>query len=207
MKKPLSPKAHERRARFIEAAYAIFLEQGYERASMADIVRHSGGSLATLYRLFGNKEGLFIAMLESTASRYAGEFQSLIPDHTGDNLSRVLEGFGLKILEVSFDQDAIRMLRLAIGEGHKENGALGEIFYRHGVDPILQVLSQHLQRRHDAGELKVPDPALSAARFFHLVNEPHHFRMLITGKPPALNEQARRQIVCEATRLFIAAHQ
>lgn len=53
----------KRRLAFKEAAHALFLEQGYDRTTLADVVDRAGGSLATLYKLFGNKEGLLDAVV------------------------------------------------------------------------------------------------------------------------------------------------
>ncbi|RYD43145.1 MAG: TetR/AcrR family transcriptional regulator, partial [Sphingomonadales bacterium] len=52
----LSPR-ERRQSAILDAAESLFLEQGYERTSLAEIVKTSGGSLATLYELFGNKQG------------------------------------------------------------------------------------------------------------------------------------------------------
>ena len=41
--------ASARRHAFLLAAREVFLEQGYEEASVNDVVRRAGGSLATLY--------------------------------------------------------------------------------------------------------------------------------------------------------------
>ncbi|MBU1289240.1 MAG: TetR/AcrR family transcriptional regulator, partial [Alphaproteobacteria bacterium] len=53
---PLS-RGDKRRAAFIAAARQVFLEQGYEAASMSEIVLRAGGSLSTLYSQFGDKQG------------------------------------------------------------------------------------------------------------------------------------------------------
>jgi AcrR family transcriptional regulator len=53
----------QRRRAFIEAARALFIEQGYERTTLGSIVELAGGSLATLYKLFGNKDGLLEAVV------------------------------------------------------------------------------------------------------------------------------------------------
>lgn len=39
------------------------MEQGFERTGLADVVRRAGGSLATLYKLFGSKAGLLEAVM------------------------------------------------------------------------------------------------------------------------------------------------
>ena len=54
----------KRRQAFVEAARALFIEKGFERTALADVVERSGGSLATLYKLFGNKAGLLTAVVQ-----------------------------------------------------------------------------------------------------------------------------------------------
>ena len=65
----LTPKGLERQKRILDAAREVFLEQGYDNASINDIMCRAGGSLSTLYRLFGSKLGLFEAMMEQTSNQ------------------------------------------------------------------------------------------------------------------------------------------
>ena len=57
-------KGEARRQRLLETAADAFLEFGYADVSMQEIVRQAGGSASTAYQLFGNKEGLLIAVLQ-----------------------------------------------------------------------------------------------------------------------------------------------
>ena len=59
-----TPRGEARRRAFLDAAGKVFLAQGLGNASVNDVVRLAGGSLATLYQQFGSKEGLFLAMFE-----------------------------------------------------------------------------------------------------------------------------------------------
>jgi len=59
----VSGRGAARRQAMLDAACEVFLEHGFEGASVADVVRRSGGSLATLYASFGSKEGLFEAIV------------------------------------------------------------------------------------------------------------------------------------------------
>src|SRR3546814_4201594 len=63
-----SPR-ERRQSAILDAAESLFLEQGYERTSLAEIVKRSGGSLATLYELFGNKQGLLRAIADRKSTR------------------------------------------------------------------------------------------------------------------------------------------
>src|SRR5690606_31086104 len=49
----LCKRGELRTERFIDAATDAFLEKGYRRASLSEIVGRAGGSLSTLYRVFG----------------------------------------------------------------------------------------------------------------------------------------------------------
>lgn len=63
--RPFADKRREdRRAAMVAAAESLFIERGYENTTLAAIVQRSGGSLATLYDHFGNKQGLLRAMIE-----------------------------------------------------------------------------------------------------------------------------------------------
>src|SRR5258708_28499552 len=48
-----------RRQAILEAAREVFLERGYGDSTVDAVVERAGGSKATVYALFGNKEGLF----------------------------------------------------------------------------------------------------------------------------------------------------
>lgn len=46
------------------SANELFLDKGYDAVSLDDIVQHAGGSKASIYKYFGNKEGLFTAICD-----------------------------------------------------------------------------------------------------------------------------------------------
>lgn len=50
--------AEQRRRQIVEAAYQVFAELGYERASVADVARHAGIGQGTIYRYFASKREL-----------------------------------------------------------------------------------------------------------------------------------------------------
>src|SRR3546814_15470137 len=54
----LCKRGELRTERFLDAAMDAFIEKGYRRASLGEIVRHAGGSLATLYRAVREHGGL-----------------------------------------------------------------------------------------------------------------------------------------------------
>ena len=57
-----------RKRAIVDAARSLFAEQGYERTTLKDIVDRAGGSLATVYKVFGNKDGLLEAVVFEKAA-------------------------------------------------------------------------------------------------------------------------------------------
>jgi AcrR family transcriptional regulator len=61
----------EVRQRLLEAAMRAFLEEDYQRVSMRRVAQEAGSNMSMIYYYFGNKEGLFEAVL-------AGQGESLM---------------------------------------------------------------------------------------------------------------------------------
>lgn len=61
---PQTRRGHERCVALLESGAELFLEFGYDAVSLDDIVNHAGGSKASIYKYFGNKEGLFKAICD-----------------------------------------------------------------------------------------------------------------------------------------------
>ncbi|RVQ67153.1 TetR/AcrR family transcriptional regulator [Croceicoccus ponticola] len=52
-----------RREAILSAARVLFVSKGFEQTTLGDVVERAGGSLATVYKLFDNKEGLLEAVV------------------------------------------------------------------------------------------------------------------------------------------------
>ncbi|EHU1446677.1 TetR/AcrR family transcriptional regulator [Acinetobacter baumannii] len=62
--KPQTRRGIERRLALLLSATELFLEKGYDAVSLDDIVNHAGGSKTSIYKYFGNKDGLFTAICD-----------------------------------------------------------------------------------------------------------------------------------------------
>ena len=163
-----SPRMAARRQAMIDAAAAVFFEHGFERASLSAIVRRSGGSLSTLYQLFGSKEGLFEAMI----TQRCGEIMEPL---TGSDLSaqcprETLSRVAMGLLAVLMEPEAQGLWRMVMGEGIKFRH-LPEIYFRCGPDIVLSALRHYLAGLHDQAILQCPDPASAAGCFCMMVQE------------------------------------
>ncbi|MEH6696122.1 MAG: TetR/AcrR family transcriptional regulator [Hyphomonas sp.] len=161
---PLS-RGDKRRAAFIAAARQVFLEQGYEAASMSEIVLRAGGSLSTLYSQFGDKQGLFIAMLDARVRSITQSMGVELSAHTPveEGLRRIGEQFTSKLLE----PESLEMYRLLIGLARKFPEIPRE-FQRRGPDKIRLALTEYLIDREEAGEIHLEDPYRAASLFLEM---------------------------------------
>ena len=60
---PPTERGKARWRKVVNTAKRLFEERGYNEVSLAEIVRESGGSFATVYRWFGNKDDLFLCVV------------------------------------------------------------------------------------------------------------------------------------------------
>jgi AcrR family transcriptional regulator len=90
----ISKSPQERKAEIIEAALALFLENGYEGTSVSMIVSRVGVAQGLFYYYFKSKEDIFEAAMEFYTDRLAEEIISDLlsaePRSVSDRLTRVL---------------------------------------------------------------------------------------------------------------------
>src|SRR5690606_33331570 len=66
----------EIRIEILQAARKVFIEKGYEAASMKDIVTSSGRSFGGVYLYFANKEDVFLALLRQEFEQMGLQLES-----------------------------------------------------------------------------------------------------------------------------------
>lgn len=65
MARPVNADAEATRRRVLESAVKLFSERGMEGASVRDVARGAGVTLATVHHYYGSKDGLFEACIAS----------------------------------------------------------------------------------------------------------------------------------------------
>ena len=68
-----------RREALLRAAAEVFFEQGYAATSIDAIIERAGGSKRNIYNEFGNKQGLFSAIVRQNADK---ALSTLVIDQT-----------------------------------------------------------------------------------------------------------------------------
>ncbi len=102
---PQAPPESDTRQRLVEAAGRVFAEKGYRAATVRDIIRQAGANLAAVNYHFGDKDGLYAAVLEHT---YVKALEKHPPDgglEPGAPAEKRLHGFIRSFLQRIFDED------------------------------------------------------------------------------------------------------
>jgi AcrR family transcriptional regulator len=103
----------------LDAAFAVFLHQGYEHASMEDIARQAGVSKPVVYDCYASKEQLFTELLAREEQRILGQIASALPGRADQDPERTLaEGLTAFLRAVSDSPDAYRVIFLGEGGGN-----------------------------------------------------------------------------------------
>lgn len=198
MNKPHNPK----RQAILAAAKRAFLTHGYSGASMEAIAEAAPVSKPTLYSHFKGKQELFAAMI-------AGQCESLL-----DTLSRVqteqldpiagLKAIASAFVDLVYADEALQLYRLLIAE-QQHFPELGELVYRSGPEPVLQLLSSYLSKLDGRGALRVPEVDTSSRLLIGMLKGNEHFRCLL-GLQPGLSAAEKRRLIDSAVALFLRGH-
>jgi len=175
----------------------MFLEQGYERTNINELVRRAGGSMTTLYRYYGSKAGLFAAMIEEAREQLLSPITRLgdFDEAPEVFLTRLAEAF----LRLVVSPEGVKFFRVLIAETHK----FPEL--QKGVEHGFAQLTNHLTRYLDAqvarGLLELSDTRRAAAQFYEMVKGQAQL-LAVTGLAVLPPQEVRIQ-VDSAVRLFL----
>ena len=186
-----------RRQAFLQAARTVFLDQGYEAASVNDVVRLAGGSLATLYAQFGNKEGLFLAVIQDQHERIMEAMLPECVDHLP--LEQGLQVIGEKFVSAILSRDSLAFFRLVVGEGRKFPESVRRYVFV-GSDRVREIIIKYVK-------LAAPDFRGNlddiGSHFIELLRGRHHYYAL-ADDAYTLSDAQRTAHVREAVRFLIA---
>jgi AcrR family transcriptional regulator len=136
----------ERRRLIEEAAYELIDEKDYDNISMLAIAKRAKASNETLYRWYGDKKGLFQAMVIRNADDV---YESLIQDLDRQrDPMQILEDISLKLLRLLTSDRAIALNRAAIADA---SGELGIALSKVGRERVLPLISKVLGQIKDQG--------------------------------------------------------
>ena len=163
------------------AAYSLLEEKGYAGTSMLAIARKARASNETLYNWYGDKQGLFKALV----TRNAAEVKSLLENELAvEQPMATLERFGPKLLNLLLGDRAVALNRAAAAD---PTGELGAVISKAGRETVLPLLVQVLEAAKRQGDLYFDEPEETALLYMNLLVGDLQIRRVI-GRVPAPEE-------------------
>ena len=190
-----------KRRQILNGATAVFLEKGFDAASMGEIARAAGVSKGTLYVYFDDKQALFDAIVQEACLIHAERVFEFDPaDH---NVPGMLTKLGIAFATVMCRPEQMSAIRTVIAIADRMPD-LGRQFYETGPARGAAKLAVYLDAQVAAGVLAVDDTVIAAEQFMGAVMATSFRRTLFNCGAPTSEEIAHA--VGIAVRTFMAAY-
>jgi AcrR family transcriptional regulator len=190
-----------KRRQILDGARKVFMDLGFDGASMGEIARAAQVSKGTLYVYFADKCALFESILEQEALQYGQVVFNFDPARDAET---TLKDFGrayIHLLCRPGGGSAIRTV-MAIAERMPD---VGRRYYARVLDKTINRLSDYLKIHAASGDLKIDDCDLAASQFMELCKASLFLPFVFQAAPPP-SEERMTEVVDSATRMFLAAY-
>src|SRR5690242_19503220 len=202
--RPPRALAGEVEERILDAARKVFLERGFEGASVDEIADVARAGKPTIYARFPGKEALFNAVMARNVREMTRTFESVVP--TGATIEQRLASIAVGILRKVLVAETVGLIRAAVAEARRFPDVAASVS-RVGQEAWAEIVAQLL------GAAAGPDklPAFSAARraatarhFIELTILPMVMRALF-GEPLTALRAEIAPHVTQTVAFFLAA--
>jgi len=153
--------------RILDAAKRVFLDHGFEGATIDEIAEEARAGKPTIYARFPNKKALFAAVV----SRKVRE--NTKPERiaaTGSTTEERLKGLATAVIDRNLASDTLGLMRVTVAEARRFPdlaSSVSRMAREHGNEAVAQLLGE-LSRTEDLGALPAfaPDRLTATARRF-----------------------------------------
>ncbi|MFT6103715.1 MAG: AcrR family transcriptional regulator [Paracoccaceae bacterium] len=186
----------------LEGARGVFLQDGFEGASVDDIARAAGVSKATLYSYFPDKRLLFMEVATAECRRQADTALEEIDMNMPPEI--VLTAAAERMLGFFLSTFGRGVFRICVAESDRFP-ELGQEFYRCGPMNVRQTLVTYFKGAIDRRELAIDDLELAADQFAELCKA-DMFPRMIMGVTKDFTRSEIDRVVEGAVSLFLARY-
>ncbi|MEM5473451.1 TetR/AcrR family transcriptional regulator [Hoeflea sp. AS60] len=186
-----------RQQKIEEAAYTVLEAKGYAGASMLAIAKAARASNETLYNWYGDKTGLFKALV----LRNAEEVKALLEEglDSGKRPLDILHALGPRLLALLVSPRAIQLNRAAAAD---PTGELGAVISERGRESIAPLIGEVMERARREGALEFDATGEAVGLYLNLLVGDLQIRRVI-GREPPLDEAAINRRAEQAYERFL----
>ncbi|WFP76874.1 TetR/AcrR family transcriptional regulator [Mesorhizobium sp. WSM4906] len=201
--RPAAGQDPVKRAQIIEGARRVFIDKGFEAASMNDITREAGVSKGTIYVYFANKEELFEALIEEERGTIFKNMYDVL-DHA-DDLRETLVKFGKVLVMKITSAKVIQAQRTVIGASDRIP-ELGARFYERGPKRGHDKVAAFLNAAVERGLLKIEDVDLAAYQLTDLCLAGLFRQCIFSYRTKAPTQAEIDHVVRSGVNVFLKAY-
>ena len=182
------------------AAYEVLEAKGYGGTSMLGIAKQARASNETLYNWYGDKQGLFQALVTRNGEEVKDHLVSEL--QTDHDALFILETLGPKLLTLLTGDRAVALNRAAAADN---SGELGTTLSKAGREAVFPLLEKVLLRAREEGELDFEHAGEAVGLYLDLLIGDQQIRRVI-GRLPSPSksfcEQRSQRAVVSLRRLL-----
>lgn len=197
------PRANEkdmRKQALVATAAMLFVEHGYAGTSLELIAREAHVAIRTIYVKFGDKDGLFGAVVCAWSRQCASALEGLIGDRLP--LADLLADAGMRLHTLLSDPLAVCLRQTILVKAY-DNPPLARTLHDAGIGRIHAMLDSLFRRPAIRAQLRRPLPSTALPVLF--INSIMGDQMLtgLLGPVPLPCERDVRRAVEQGVRLFL----
>src|SRR4029078_3055610 len=190
-----------KRRQILAGARKVFMDLGFDGASMNEIARSAGVSKGTLYVYFADKNRLFEAIVEQEAFEQGKVVFDLDPARDAETTLREFGQAYIMLLCRPGGGSSIRTV-MAIAERMPD---VGRRFYEDVLEKTINRLADYLQAHVRPNDLAIDDCQLAAAQFLQMC-QATLFLPFVFQAEPAPSAERIAGVVDSATRIFLQTY-
>ncbi len=174
----------------LEQALRLLVDGGEKALTTSGVARAANCSKESLYKWFGDRDGLLSAMIAYQASKVR-TFERNGERLTAVSLHDHLVIFSRDLLEVLAGDVSLALNRLAIGQSPRDGSKLGKLLLERGRRQIDRRAMGLIDSGKRAGLLRFSDADEAYHTFYGLIVSDLHVRMLL-GDTTGVKDTARQ---------------
>lgn len=202
MNAPIAVKQGRKWDQVLEGARTVFMRDGFEGASVDDIVREAGVSKATLYSYFPDKRLLFLEVAKIECQAQSNAAVSSI--ETTDDIREALTTAASRMVRFFTSPVGMQVYRIVVGESQRFP-EIGREFYESGPAVVRDILRSFLQKGIAEGKLKIDDIELATEQFPELCKAGIHLQLAI-GLRTSVSEEEIDRVIAGAVDMFLCRY-
>jgi AcrR family transcriptional regulator len=190
-----------KRRQILDGARKVFMDLGFDGASMGEIARAAGVSKGTLYVYFADKNRLFEAIVQQETLEYAKMSFNFDPER---DVPVTLRDFGQAYIQLMCRPGGGSAIRTVMSIAERMPD-VGRRYYENVLEKTINSLARYLETHVAANDVAIEDCQLAASQFMMMCQASLFLPFIFQAAPPPSPERIA-QVVESATQMFLAKY-